>query len=136
MTSKKRPYVLLVAIGLGLIPGAALAGGNAFVVEPAAPVHRFLDAKNLGLQSINILIMAADIASTRRALQTPGAREANPLAGSQGALLALKIAGVGASLGIAYMMHRSGHHTIERVIPAILGGPSAIAAIHNVAIHR
>ena len=106
------------------------------ITEPPPPVHRFLDARNIGLQAINIAIMAADIASTRRALQVPGAREANPLAGSQGGVLALKIAGVGAGLGVAYMMHRTGHHKAERLVPVIFGTPSALAAIHNAGIHR
>jgi hypothetical protein len=106
------------------------------VVEGPSPVHRFFDAKNIGLQSLNILVMAADIASTKRALQVQGTSEMNPLSGSQGGLLALKIAGVGAGMGIAYMMHRSGHHKVERVIPLISGAPSALAAVHNAGIHR
>lgn len=106
-----------------------------FVVSPA-PVHRFFDAKNIALQTLNILAMAADVASTRHALQIPGTSEMNPLAKSQGGLLALKIAGVGAGLGIAYMTHRSGHHKLERVIPVVCATPSALAAVHNTEIHR
>jgi hypothetical protein len=105
------------------------------VVESPAPVHRFLDAKNIALQSLNALIMAADLASTRRALQVPGTRELNPLSRSEGAQISLKVAGVGAGLGIAYMMHRTGHHKAERIVPLILGVPSAVAAAHNAGIH-
>ncbi len=136
MTSGKRLYVAILSMGLCLIPWSARAGGNGMITEPPPSVHRFLDARNIGLQAINIAIMAADIASTKRALQVPGAREANPLTGSQGGILALKIAGVGAGLGVAYMMHRTGHHKAERVIPVIFGAPSALAAIHNAGIHR
>jgi len=42
----------------------------------------------------------------------------------------------GAGLGIAYVMHRSGHYKAERVIPMIFGVPSGLAALHNSGIHR
>jgi len=136
MKLRKRPRILILAIGICLLPLPATAGGNGMLLESPAPVHKFLDGKNLGLQSINILIMAADIAATKRAVQVPGAREMNPLVGNQGAMIALKIAGVGAGFGMAYMMHKSGHHKLERAIPLIFGAPSAVAALHNSGIHR
>lgn len=132
----RRSFVLVLAMGICLTPSSAMAGPNPMLVESPVPAHRFFDAKNIGLQSINVLIMAADIASTKQALQVPGTHEMNPVSGSQGGMLALKFAGVGAGLGIAYMMHRSGHHKAERVIPLILGAPSALAAAHNAGIHR
>jgi len=135
MMSSRRAFILLLMMGFCLIPSSALAGANPMVVENPPPVHRFLDAKNFGFQSLNALIMAADLASTQRALQVPGTREMNPLSRSQGAMIALKVAGAGAGLGIAYMMHRTGHHKAERVIPLILGVPSALAAAHNAGIH-
>lgn len=134
--SNQRAMVLSLVMGFSLIPLSAAAGANPLIVERPVQSHRFFDAKNLSLLSVNALIMIADVASTRRALQVPGTHEANPLAQSQGALISLKFAGVGAGWGIAYMMHRSGHHTAERVIPMLLGFPSGIAAIHNAGIHR
>lgn len=136
MASDKRAFILVFALGFYLVPSAAAAGANPMIVEPPAPVHRFFDAKTLCLQSLAILAMAADVASTRRALQVPGTREMNPLAGSPGGLIALKVAGVGAELGIAYMLHRSGHYKAERVVPIIFGAPSLLAAAHNSTIHR
>ncbi len=138
MTNNKRVFILVLAAGLCFIPSATTAGGNPIIVERPTKVkpHRFFDGTNFCLQSVNALIMAGDIASTHRALQVPGSRELNPLGQSQGGLLALKIAGVGAGLGIAYMMHRSGHHKAERMIPLIFGVPSGIAAAHNAGIHH
>lgn len=136
MTSNQRVFTLVLAMGLCLIPSSATAAAaNPMIVERPVPVHRFLDAKNLTLLAANALIMAADVASTHQALQVPGAREMNPLAQSQGALISLKVAGVGAGLGIAYLMHRSGHHRAERVIPLLFGVPSALAAAHNSGMH-
>jgi hypothetical protein len=136
MTSKQRAFALIIAIGLCLIRSSAkAAAANPMIVEPPVPMHRFFDAKNIALLAANAVMMAADVASTNRALQVPGTREMNPLAGSQEALLSLKIAGVGAGLGIAYMLHRTGHHRAERVIPLLFGVPSAVAAAHNSRIH-
>ncbi|MGO8788193.1 MAG: hypothetical protein ACLQVL_12535 [Terriglobia bacterium] len=136
MASDKRAFILVFALALYAVPAAGAAGASPMVVEPPAPVHRFLDAKTVCLQSLSIIAMAADVASTHRALQVPGTRELNPLSSSQGALIGLKIAGAGAGLGIAYMMHRTGHYKAERVVPVIFGVPSLLAAAHNSGIHR
>jgi hypothetical protein len=129
--------ILALILGLGLWPMPVAAGGggaggaNAMIMEEPPPVHHFFDAKNVTLQLLNVSMLAADVISTRRALQVPGAREANPLAQSQVALLTLKFAGVGAGWGLAYAMHKSGHHKAERFIPVLFGAPSAVAALHN-----
>ena len=136
MTANKRALLPVLVIGFSLIPTSARGGANPMLIQPTAPVHHFLDAKNICLQSLSIIALAADVASTHQALKVPGAREMNPLASSQGALISLKIAGAGAGLGIAYMMHRTGHYKAERVIPAIFGAPSALAAMHNFGIKR
>ena len=136
MTSVNPPYILLLTIEMCFLSLAAAAGDKPKPVQRAAPVHKFLDAKNIGLQCANVLVMAADQASSRRALQVPGTSELNPLARSQGALLGLKVAGMGAGLGMAYVMHRTGHHKLERIVPVVFGAPSAVAAVHNAGIHR
>src|SRR5271169_1356150 len=107
MTSNQRAFILVLTLGLCLISSSAkaaapaAAAANPMIMESPAPVHKFLDARNICMQSINVVIMAADVASTHRALQVPGTREMNPLARSQGGLLALKVASVGAGWGIA-----------------------------------
>ena len=137
MKSNKRALILVFGMGLGLIPwSATAAGANPMFVEKPAPEHHFLDGKNIGLQSLSILLMVADVASTHQALKIAGTHEVNPLAQSQAALISLKVAGAGAGLGIAYMMHKTGHHKAERLIPLMFGVPSGIAAIHNFGIHN
>jgi len=136
MASNRKACVLLLAMVLSWVPSLAMAGADPAVVRTPAPVHKFLDGQNVALHAFNVIIMAADIATTRRALQVPGAVEANPLMKSQGAMISLKIASVGAGLGIAYMMHKSGHHKAERLVPMFLGIPSAVAAAHNAGIHK
>ena len=136
MTSKKLAVILALAASLGMVPSSAPAAANPMLVEQHPAVHHFFDAKNICLQSLSIIAMAADVASTHQALQVPGTREVNPLAQSQGALIGLKVAGASAGLGIAYMMHRTGHYKAARLIPVIFAVPSGIAAIHNFGIHK
>jgi hypothetical protein len=134
MPSNQWPFILVLAVGF--CPPPAKAGANRVTEEQPPPIHRFLDAKNIALQSLSALILGADLASTKRALEVPGTTEMNPLSRSQGAMLALKMAGSALELGLTYMTHQSGHHKLERAIPLIFATPSAIAAVHNSRIHR
>jgi hypothetical protein len=122
-------------LALCLIPSALMAADPAVIQIPPAKPHRFLDAQNIVAFSLNAIMMAADLATTRRALEVPGAHEANPLMGSQNGAIVMKAATVGAAVGIAYMLHKSGHHKAERLLPIFMGAPSAIAAAHNAGIH-
>lgn len=94
------------------------------------------DHETAVLLGVSALVMTADIATTRQALQVPGSREMNPLAQSPAALDTLKIAGFGAGLGISYLMHQTGHYKAERFALMLVAAPSAIAAVHNAGIQR
>ena len=135
MASNRRVIIWVVAIELCLIPWSAMAGADPAVIEPPAQVHRFLDRENVIVYTLDAISMSADIVTTRRALQVPGAYEANPLMKSQGAAIALKAASFGAALSVAYMLHKSGHHKAERIVPPLFGIPSVAAAMHNAGIH-
>ena len=135
MTNNRRAFVLVMVMELCLIPAALMAADPAVIQSPPTTAHHFFDARNISIFSINAMVMAADIATTRRALQVPGAHEANPLMRNQGAALSMKAATLCAGMGIAYMLHKSGHHKAERIFPLFMGVPSAIAAVHNAGIH-
>jgi hypothetical protein len=135
MATRERTVVLAMVIGFISSVPALRAADPAVVQPPPVKSHRFFDKQNFAIFSLDAAIMAADFATTRRALQVPGAREANPLMRSQGGSIAMKVAGVGAGMGIAYILHKSGHHRAERLVPLIMGVPSGIAAIHNAGIH-
>lgn len=135
MASNRRIFVCVVAVELCLIPSSTVAGADPAVIEPPGQVHRFLDRENVAVYTLNAIAMSADIVTTRRALQVPGAYEANPLMKSQGAAIALKAASFGAALSVAYMLHKSGHHKAERIVPTLFGIPSVAAAMHNAGIH-
>jgi hypothetical protein len=131
-----RKFLFFASILALILSAASLKGADPAVVQPPpSQTHRFLDTKNLGLFSLDAVLMAADLATTRRALEVPGAREANPLMRSPGGAIAMKAGAFGAGMGIAYMLHKSGHHRAERIVPLILGVPSGLAAVHNAGIH-
>ena len=136
MAWKRISKILAVVMVSCILASLPMAAADPAVIRTPPPVHRFLDSQNVILHSINVAIMAADISTTRRALEVPGAREANPLMKSPGAAIAFKVASVGAGMGIAYMLHKSGHHKAERLIPLFVGIPSAVAAAHNAGIHQ
>jgi hypothetical protein len=97
-------------MGIRLISAFACAGGGPAVIEDPPEFHRFLDRKNVAIHTLSMTMMEADVLTSLRALQAPGTRDANPMAQSQAALITLKIGGAAAGLGIAYAMHRTGHH--------------------------
>ena len=103
-----------------------LATGQA---KPPAP-HKFLDTENLFLQGFAVAGQGADLWSTQVSLSR-GQHELNPLMQSVGARVGFKLVAVGASVGIAYAMHRAGCHKAERAIPVIVGGIGFTCTIHN-----
>ena len=106
---------------------------------PEAPSqHRFWDGENRVLFSTVAAFAAADFIITRENLAN-GGRELNPvtrLFSGSTAALATNFAGETAGvIGISYFFHRTGHHKLERLAPAINFAASAVAVAYDLA-HR
>jgi hypothetical protein len=84
--------------------------------------HRFFDHGNKLRAGILAGLVAADGISTQGILHGAGQwREMNPLARpfvNQGApgQLAASVLGYGFSLGTSYLLHRTGHHKLEKLL--------------------
>ena len=84
-----------------------------------APSHRFFDRQNTTAFAILGGLAAVDAARTQSMLGSHRYAEANPVArplvnqGWPGQVAASAI-GYGAALGVSYIFHRTGHHTMER----------------------
>jgi hypothetical protein len=84
--------------------------------------HKFLDHGNKIRMGILAGLIAADGVSTQEILNSSGHwREMNPLARpfvSHGApgQLAASVLGYGFSLGTSYLLHRTGHHKLEKLM--------------------
>jgi hypothetical protein len=109
------------------IPERALGVTEAPIIKPAvalpqAPSHRFFDRTNLMLHLGVIAGETGDLISTRSILEAGGS-EANPIAkplmraGLGGEMLATYGLGEGTALLGSYLLHRSGHHRLERFVP-------------------
>src|SRR5580698_9524608 len=87
--------------------------------EPAPPpphVHAFWDRTNLLLFSGIAITRGLDYASTRN-FQARGRQEIllpNEVVNNSAGFASLEAAGTMTSIGISYLLHRTGHHTLER----------------------
>ena len=95
--------------------------------------HRFWDQKNVRLHLINLTAQSVDAYSTQRLLNVEGGRESNPLArplvrhGWKGQAAASYGLGFGGTLLGSYLLHRWGHHKLERITPIFVATPTALA---------
>jgi hypothetical protein len=123
---------LPAALGRVSFQSASLAG------PPASVPHHFFDRASLVLTTLESTALLADGATTQRALRRyPGAAyEADPLArpfvshGWPGEVVAGALV-VTADLAIRSVLHRTGHHRLERWPPIVVVAVCATAAIHN-----
>jgi hypothetical protein len=82
----------------------------------APPVHAFWDRTNILLFSGVAIFRGLDYASTRN-MQARGRKEillAPEVVNNSAAFASLEAAGAATSVGISYIFHRTGHHTLER----------------------
>jgi hypothetical protein len=105
------------------------------VTLPEAPSHRFWDRKNTILFATNAAFCTADFVVTRNNLRN-GGQELNPFtrvfAGST-AGLAVNFAGEAVGVvGVSYLLHKTGHHKMERAVSLVNIGSSAAAVTFDV----
>jgi hypothetical protein len=110
----------------------------AFVTPTSAPrAHRFWDKENGLLFGASATLSAADFAITRANLQS-GGRDLNPVVrffGPSTAGLAVNFAGETAGvIGVSYLLHKTGHHKLERLFTMVNIGSSAGAVSYDLVI--
>lgn len=121
-------------VPLELVSAPAPQGGQL----EAPSQHRFFDRENRGLFAIAAALSTADFAVTRANLQS-GGTELNPLVrpfARSAAGLALNFAGqtIG-TIGLSYVLHKTGHHRLERVTSLLNIGASTAAVTYSLT-HR
>ena len=108
------------------------------LAAPVASEHRFWDKQNVALFTTSAVLSATDFAVTRANLQS-GGRELNPvvrLFGRSTAGLATNFIGETAGgAGLSYFFHKTGHHTLERIVSLVNIGTSAGAVSYGLT-HR
>jgi len=115
-------------------------------VEPQPPItleskssaHPFWDRQNCVLFSAVGGLATADFLMTRQNLAS-GGREMNPVtrlfSGSTPGLAANFVLETGAIVGTSYLLHKTGHHRLERIVSFVNIGASATAVTYSYA-HR
>ncbi|HKW25286.1 MAG TPA: hypothetical protein VJN48_05845 [Terriglobales bacterium] len=106
---------------------------NALLLSASRAEHRFFDRTNLALHGWNVAAETYDAITTRRALSNQPIHELNPFGalfvnhGWGGQAVFSYGFGVGGPLLTSYLLHRTGHHKLERWMVAInaLGSTTA-----------
>jgi hypothetical protein len=109
--------------------------GSAVEIQPppAPPVHVFWDRENLWLFSGIAMARGLDYASTRN-MQARGRKEillAPEVVNNSAAFASLEAAGTMTSIGISYILHRTGHHKLERWLSISHIGVTAFGDLRN-----
>jgi len=95
------------------------ARAQQFTLPDAPSQHKFFDRQNSVAFGALAALVAADSVTTQRLTNSGRAREANPLwrpmvrQGWLGQAAASGL-GFGSAVGAAYVLHRTGHHKMER----------------------
>ena len=110
------------------------ADGAAKPATPAATAeHRFWDRENDLLFAAVAGGRALDYASTLN-LRSRGINEAfltNAIVDNHPLFAGIEVAATGASIGVSYIFHRTGHHRLERWTSVIHAGIAVGGAIRN-----
>ena len=131
--------LLLLSVTIGGPLATAQAPSTQETVVPnapqpvAAPVHCFWDRTNILLFSGVAVTRGMDYASTRN-FQARGRQEIllpEDVVDNSAAFATIEAAGTLASVGISYILHRTGHHTLERWMSIGHIGVTAFGDVRN-----
>jgi len=104
---------------------AVLVVAMLIAVVVRAAEHKFVDAANVALWSANAAVQVIDYRVTQSKLAR-GYVELNPLGQSRGERIALKATAAVAPIPFSWLAHKTGHHRIERLIPALSLVPAGV----------
>jgi hypothetical protein len=138
------PSLLAPEASLPLAPSAAAFQPVAVVERPVIVLpnlreaHPFWDRENKILFGACGALATADFFTTRANLAS-GGRELNPVtrvfSGSTPGLAANFALETGGVIGLSYMLHKTGHHKLERITSIVNMGGSAGAVLYGLT-HR
>lgn len=123
----------LLLLALLLLCGLASAQD----LDQFHPRHKFWDATNKALFIGHAALETVDFGITHRNLSN-GGQEVDPMAkalcqsgtAGQAAFFGGRMAGV---LAISYVLHRTGHHRLERMLPIYASGDSTYGVAYSFA---
>jgi len=127
---------LLLSCSAGLwaqgTPAIPIAKPPANPKAPSQP-HKFWDTENIYLFTGVGAARMLDYASTRY-LRDQGNYEwllSNSIVDNRPLFVGIELAGTAASIGVSYLFHRTGHHSLERWVSIVHIGVGVGGSIHN-----
>ena len=116
-------------------PGAPRQAPSHSFLNPA-PTHRFWDRENLWLFSGVAVFRVLDYTSTKNFLHRGRTEVLIPddIVNNSAGFAALEAAGTATSVGISYILHRTGHHKMERWLSIGHISVTAFGDAHNYAL--
>ena len=96
-------------------------------------VHKFNDRTNLWLFGSVAVVRTLDFVSTKD-FRRRGRDEillTNDVVDNSAAFAAIEAAGVAASIGVSYLLHRKGHHKAERVVSIVHISVGGFGVVRN-----
>jgi hypothetical protein len=95
--------------------------------------HRFFDRTNVVLFTAVAAVRALDFTSTEhfRKLGDNEVLLTNSIVDNKPLFAGIEVGGAALSIGVAYWLHRTGHHSLERWVSAVHIGVGAVGDIHN-----
>ncbi len=137
-----KPQILFLAISVVAGCGGLRAQENLptagapepkLAAESGTPAHKFWDAENIALFAGVGGARMMDYASTRH-LRDEGNDEwllTDRIVDNRPLFVGIELAGTAASIGVSYLFHRSGHHTLERWTSLIHIGVGVGGSVRN-----
>lgn len=124
------------------LPAAPSAEVEPLVMRPLPPLHsehRFWDKQNTSLLVVHAGLETADFFLTHDAIAS-GGRELNPIARplvkmGTGGQIAFFAGGTLATMGVSYLLHKTHHHRLERMVEWYSIADSSWGVSYNLA-HR
>ena len=105
--------------------------------KEAAKPHAFFDKTNIRLFMAEGLAQTGDLITTRQIINN-GGKEADPLArpfvnaGIGGQMVGSYVVGAGGTMLASYLLHRTGHHRLERWVPIVTMAVESLATASNI----
>lgn len=142
MTRRVIAFVTCLALSGGIAAAQSAGEASSPIIPSAAdtptdqpwrPPHRFWDAGNIALAAGVAASRALDYDSTGH-FRTRGDHEwllTDRIVDNKPLFATIEIGGAAATIGVAYWLHRNGHHTMERWLMVIHTGITAGGAMHN-----
>jgi hypothetical protein len=108
------------------------------VSHPAKGSHPFWDKENIALFAGVGAVRALDYLSTRY-FRDRGVNEwllSNHIVANKPLFAGIEVAGVATSIGVSYLLHRSGHHKLERWVSIVHIGAGIGSSTRNYTLRR